>query len=770
MENLYSEKIGHRNNFDFLRFTLAVSVIFTHGYVIYYGKIDPEPLWRLSRHQLGVGTLALNFFFVISGFLVLQSWAHSKGGLDFLKKRILRIYPGFTVVCLLGALLFGPMGNGSLANLFPSIVDYWKDIDFHKLATSTVLLLPPELPETLKQAPCPNDINTSIWTIWYEFICYLVILAVGLLGFYNKKLTPLILFAFVYGLNIWHHEAYQHYNQEGILDWQIGSLDETIIEQILNFEHFINFFLAGACFYYYREYIPKSRYLVLLSIITLLITLRWVRVFELAQVIFGSYLLFCFAFSKKIRFYNFAKYGDFSYGIYLYGWPIQQLVLLYFGYRLNVAGTFFVSLLFVFPFAFFSWHLVEKQFLRLKNWQFNLAKYAQNRELLFNEKSGHDNNFYFLRLIMTTAVVYTHSYVIYSINVYESGNIAGYDSNAIEPLAAFSEGQITVGSPALNFFFVMSGFLISQSWFYSKDWADFSIRRIFRVYPAYITICLFCVYIVGPLGVKSFSDSFASVIEFWSKTNILSVIAAALTLDYPPVPETFTTLPATNIVNASLWSVRYEVLYYIVIIIFGVTGILVRKKLLFLLFAAVFFTHVLHNYVYQAYNMGDNYDYSWIPYYPAKYFEEILEFEHYFTYFLSGVVFYAFRNYIPRSKTLIIVSIIILAISIRWLKIFEFVQPIFGTYLLLAFAYSKRINLSGLARYGDFTYGIYLYGWPIQQLVLLYFGRAPGVIGTFIISMIILIPIAALSWNFIEKPFMNMKSIFSKFNGAMVKA
>ncbi|UFH53101.1 acyltransferase family protein [Spirosoma sp. KNUC1025] len=597
MENLYSEKIGHRNNFDFLRFALAVSVIFTHGYVIYYGQIDPEPLWKLSRHQLGVGTLALNFFFVISGFLVLQSWTYSKGGLDFLKKRILRIYPGFAVVCLLGALVFAPMGNGTWGNFFPNLKEYWIAVDFHQLAYSVAKLMPPELPETLKKVPCPNDINTSIWTIWYEFMCYLVILGAGLLGLYRRKFFPLVLFLLVYSLNVFHHQAYQHYNQEGIFDWQISFLDETETEQLLNFEHFLNFFLAGACFYYYREYIPRTRSLIVLSLVILAITLRWVRVFELAQVIFGSYLFFCLAFSKKIKLYNFAKYGDFSYGIYLYGWPIQQLVFLYFGSRLNVAGTFFVSLAFVFPFAVFSWHIIEKQFLRLKNFKvnFDFEKYKQRIQPLYDEKAGHKNNFYFLRCLMITAVIFTHSYVIYY--------LTSTNPDESEPLAALSLGQLTVGSPALNFFFVISGLLISQSWVYSKTWIDFVVRRILRVFPAYIVVSLFCVYVVGPLGLKVL-PSFQEITEFWSKTNIASVLSSALTLAYPPVPETFITLPATNIVNASLWSVLYEVFYYMVIIILGLTGVLKKKPIIFFLFLAVFFINILHKNIFEAYNMG----------------------------------------------------------------------------------------------------------------------------------------------------------------------
>src|SRR5438045_357316 len=119
MRTLYSEEAGHKNNFDFLRFILATTVVFSHSYVIYYGSVDKvEPLWVLSKNQLGFGTLALNFFFVISGFLVLQSWSYSRNYFDFLKKRVLRIYPAFVAVCLACAFVFGPLGTGTSVYFF----------------------------------------------------------------------------------------------------------------------------------------------------------------------------------------------------------------------------------------------------------------------------------------------------------------------------------------------------------------------------------------------------------------------------------------------------------------------------------------------------------------------------------------------------------------------------------------------------------------------------------------------------------------------------
>src|ERR1700709_1194251 len=90
---LFPPHAGKSNNIDFIRFFLSVSVLYCHCFVLYYGTEETvEPLWVASGRQMSIGTLAVNFFFVISGFLIIQSWNFSKGFFDYIRKRILRIY------------------------------------------------------------------------------------------------------------------------------------------------------------------------------------------------------------------------------------------------------------------------------------------------------------------------------------------------------------------------------------------------------------------------------------------------------------------------------------------------------------------------------------------------------------------------------------------------------------------------------------------------------------------------------------------------------
>jgi peptidoglycan/LPS O-acetylase OafA/YrhL len=132
-------------------------------------------------------------------------------------------------------------------------------------------------------------------------------------------------------------------------------------------QNFLLFFLSGCCYYYYRNNIPKTRSIAYFCMVMLALAIIGTKFFEIFIAIFGAYLLFYFVFSKKVKLPDTAKFGDLSYGIYLFGWPVQQLVMVYLGHKLNFWGTLSVSLLFLVPIAFASWHLIEKPALALKN-------------------------------------------------------------------------------------------------------------------------------------------------------------------------------------------------------------------------------------------------------------------------------------------------------------------------------------------------------------------------------------------------------------------
>src|SRR5438105_5393931 len=109
------------NNFDFLRFTLAVMVMFSHCYALAFGNNEREPLFRLTGGATRFGTLAVAGFFALSGFLIANSWMNSRGLFDFARRRVLRIYPALIVTTLITVFVvgllatFGPFAIGGSA-------------------------------------------------------------------------------------------------------------------------------------------------------------------------------------------------------------------------------------------------------------------------------------------------------------------------------------------------------------------------------------------------------------------------------------------------------------------------------------------------------------------------------------------------------------------------------------------------------------------------------------------------------------------------------
>ncbi|MFT2007680.1 acyltransferase family protein [Pontibacter sp. 13R65] len=365
---LYPADKYRQNNFDFIRLLLAATVVFSHSYVIYNGVVDDEPMWKLSKSQAAFGTLSLNFFFIISGFLIAQSWVNSTSFISYLQRRITRIYPGFMVVSLFTVFIFGAIGTWTPNAGYAALQTYYAEINLLSLLKRCLLLQIPKVPVTLLDVPVQNYINGTLWSISYEFICYLIIPLLTLLGLFRKKLAPLLFFVVVLCFNIWHAQQYQQYNSQGIIDSNLlPSFFSSYGKEFINLEHFLMFFLAGMCFYFYRNYIPKLRVLLLVSVIIMLLSINIYPLMELAQSVFGSYILFYFIFSDKVKLHEFSRFGDFSYGIYLYGWPVQQLVMLYLGKELTVMGLFMVSMAIVTPIAAFSWFLIEKPALKLKN-------------------------------------------------------------------------------------------------------------------------------------------------------------------------------------------------------------------------------------------------------------------------------------------------------------------------------------------------------------------------------------------------------------------
>jgi peptidoglycan/LPS O-acetylase OafA/YrhL len=323
------------NNLDAIRYSLALLVLFSHSHPLLSGSDAIEPLMRLTGGAITLGSVAVAGFFVISGYLILQSWEHNAHPLAYIRKRMARIYPGYLAAAALSLLLvFALDGTGVVASLSVSLLVLTAALHF------------PSLPSALVALPFPRVINGSLWTIPYEALCYAIVPILS-----RRRRGVLILLGITCLL-------------------QFAILASPAAEYFLWTLHLNKFvpllfsFLAGAALYHYRTTIPRSSALALIAVGSLLLSLLWPPLFVLLVPILGGYALIVLAFHPSISWHDFARRGDLSYGLYLYAFPIQQTLVFFFASYLSPMTLTLLAWPAAHACAWLSWHLVEAPALR----------------------------------------------------------------------------------------------------------------------------------------------------------------------------------------------------------------------------------------------------------------------------------------------------------------------------------------------------------------------------------------------------------------------
>ncbi len=342
-----------RNSFSFLRLVFAAMVLLSHSFPLggFNGGLDP--MWSWTRGQEDFGGLAVAGFFVVSGFLVTRSFATSSTAPRYLWKRFLRIFPGFWACLLITAAVFGTIAfkyeHGSLHGYLHGYPD--SPIAYVR---SNVLLTMNQysINTLLSKNPYPHAFDGSLWTLIYEFKCYLAVFVLGAFGILKRaRVTILGL-----GIFLWTFEIIQFRNPT----WVSPSVPFFGDYQLI---HLSFLFCLGALLFLYRDRVPISNKLAFLAVGAYVLGVVLHLYPEISEPAF-AYL--CLWAAIRLPLHHVDRYGDFSYGLYVYAFPVQQLAAMYGAYKLGLpaylAITFSVSMVF----AFASWHLVENPFLRLK--------------------------------------------------------------------------------------------------------------------------------------------------------------------------------------------------------------------------------------------------------------------------------------------------------------------------------------------------------------------------------------------------------------------
>jgi len=329
------------NNFNLVRFIAASLVIFSHSYPLTLGRGTPEPL--SSFLGMSAGHLAVNIFFVVSGFLISKSFCDRNHLLTFLYARCLRIFPALIVIVLFCVLIIGVLFTQlPLSDYFLSDKTYKYII---KNVTLVFFSLQYALPGVFSDTVYPLVVNGSLWTLPIEVRMYLLVALTGFIGVLHKKylFNILVLLSALFYI-------YTFFSLE-------------ISTEALRLS---GFFLVGTFCYINRKEIPLNGY-ILLGIITLAIIFRFWQTsfFGLFFCLLIVHATFWFSLVPAGFIRRFNEIGDFSYGLYIYAFPIQQVIAtLYTDIQPleMLTVSFFVTLLC----AYLSWHWIEKPVLTFK--------------------------------------------------------------------------------------------------------------------------------------------------------------------------------------------------------------------------------------------------------------------------------------------------------------------------------------------------------------------------------------------------------------------
>ena len=330
-----------QNNYDFLRIFAAFCIIFYHGFAL-SGKVYEEPLYLVSKGRVNFSFIGLNIFFCISGYLIAKSVVKSSTPVNYLWKRLLRIQPLLIVTCFITVFLIGPFCTElSLKQYFFNnrTYTYFRNI----LPVFGIQFTLPGVFVHLHD----KGVNGSLWTLIVEERMYLLMTTIFL---YKKDKSNYFTFLVVLINCLYIINRYFFYGE------LIPYLSEVPFFYAL-------LFLNSATLYLLKFRFKKNQ---LFFIATSLICFFVGIAFPASDVIYFFALPILINAVAKIKGkLNYAgKYGDFTYGIYVFSFPVQQ-ILVENGIT-NPYNLFWITVMIVFPLAILSWNFLEKPFLRLK--------------------------------------------------------------------------------------------------------------------------------------------------------------------------------------------------------------------------------------------------------------------------------------------------------------------------------------------------------------------------------------------------------------------
>ena len=332
---------GHDNFFTPLRLLFATLVVIGHAYAVALRDPMSEP--HVFYHYT-FSYLAVNLFFIASGFLVTKSMLYRGDVAEYSSARLLRIYPGLFVHVLFVMFIIGPLATSL------SLGEYFTHMDFLKQPFVVLSFISAQmwLPGVFENN-AEHMASAPLWTLRYEILAYIGTAIIFSLGLLKKKWMALAQF-------ILPSIAWVMVHALGLFDSMPGTA-----------QNLLRFGIAyglGATIYAYRDRLTFHALGIPLMMVLAALTSKF-QAFEVTMNLMLAYMIMWAAYVKAPKLDFLKELSDVSYGVYIYHWCILQLVFMMVP-TLSVASLFAITLPITYLLATMSWHFVEKPMLKNK--------------------------------------------------------------------------------------------------------------------------------------------------------------------------------------------------------------------------------------------------------------------------------------------------------------------------------------------------------------------------------------------------------------------
>ncbi|MFC7431108.1 MULTISPECIES: acyltransferase family protein [unclassified Agrococcus] len=348
--------------------------------------------------------------------------------------------------------------------------------------------------------------------------------------------------------------------------------------------------------------------------------------------------------------------------------------------------------------------------------------------------AGRDNALGILRLLLAAAVVLSHSYPI-----------GGWGQ---DPFAARFEQQENLGGVAVLGFFAISGYLIAKSGA-RTDVVQFLWHRVLRIMPAYWLVLLVAAFVIGPAWWLAKGRDLAAYLTAEPGGPVAYLLANwDLSIRQYGILDVFGDNPygavAGSVMNGSLWTLRYEFFAYLVIAGLVLFGVLVSARWIVPVVTGVLFA------LQMAYAIAGDAALGLLPFFTDRYFIQLT------LIFMIGSCIAVYSRHVPLHDGLAALAAVVVVVSAFRGGLHVVGLPAFA-YVLLYLAARLPRRLQWIGRDNDYSYGLYLYGWPMQQVLAALGVHLWGYVPFTLLALVAAFAMAWLSWHGVERWAMRLK-------------